>query len=148
MKVSFTFIIGVHWCYIWEWTHKYRSVMFWVHWLKHLRMDTQIMSNDGLCKSTTWPAPYKNIQVLIRITYQGTYKFRLTMFHTFGILYWCESLFVLFFKDGRSALMLASENGHTDTVKCLIDAKAQLDLQTNASIIYHVARYIYSDFEP
>ena len=38
--------------------------------------------------------------------------------------------------------MLASQNGHTKTVKCLIDAKVQLDLQTNASIIYHVARYI------
>ena len=61
---------------------------------------------------------------------------------TFCILYWCESLFVLFLKDGSSALMLASQNGHTETVKCLLDAKAQLDLQTNASIIYHVARYI------
>ena len=30
--------------------------------------------------------------------------------------------------------MLASENGHTDTVKCLVDAKAQLDLQSYASI--------------
>ena len=49
---------------------------------------------------------------------------------------------MLYFKNGCSALMLASENGHTDTVKCLIDAKAQLDLQTNASIIYQVARYI------
>ena len=41
--------------------------------------------------------------------------------------------------------MMASANGHTNIVKCLIDAKAQLDLQTNASIIYHVARY--TDFE-
>ena len=38
--------------------------------------------------------------------------------------------------------MIASQNGHTETVKCLIDAKAQLDLQSNASIIYHVAKYI------
>ena len=38
--------------------------------------------------------------------------------------------------------MLASENGYTETVKCLIDAKTQLDLQANASIIYHVARYM------
>ena len=49
---------------------------------------------------------------------------------------------MLYFKDGGSALMIASQNGYTDTVKCLIDAKAQLDLQTNASIIYHLARYI------
>ena len=30
--------------------------------------------------------------------------------------------------------MFASHNGHTDTVKCLVDAKAQLDLQQKASI--------------
>ena len=30
--------------------------------------------------------------------------------------------------------MSASQNGHLNSVKCLINAKAQLDLQTNASI--------------
>ena len=30
--------------------------------------------------------------------------------------------------------MFASKNGHTDIVKCLVDAKAQLDLQQKASI--------------
>ena len=38
--------------------------------------------------------------------------------------------------------MFASQDGHTETVKCLIDAKTQLDLQTNASNTYHVARYM------
>ena len=36
--------------------------------------------------------------------------------------------------------MFASQNGHTDTVKCLVDAKAQLDLQQKASID-HITRY-------
>ena len=31
--------------------------------------------------------------------------------------------------------MFASRDGHTETVKCLIDAEEQIDLQTNASII-------------
>ena len=30
--------------------------------------------------------------------------------------------------------MFASHNGHTATVECLVDAKAQLDLQQKASI--------------
>ena len=33
-------------------------------------------------------------------------------------------------QDGGSALMLASENGHTEIVKNLLDSKASLDLQT------------------
>ena len=41
--------------------------------------------------------------------------------------------------------MLASKHGHTETVKCLIDAKAQLDLQTNAS--RELYQKIYTDFE-
>ena len=40
-----------------------------------------------------------------------------------------NSKFVFSFQDGWSALMLASENGHTENVKCLIEAKASLDLQ-------------------
>ena len=31
--------------------------------------------------------------------------------------------------------MVASKNGDTEIVKCLIDAKAHLDLQSNASIL-------------
>ena len=34
---------------------------------------------------------------------------------------------------GESALMLASEKGHTEIVKHLIDAKASLDLQSEVS---------------
>ena len=34
---------------------------------------------------------------------------------------------------GESALMLASENGHTEIVKHLFDAKASLDLQSRVS---------------
>ena len=30
--------------------------------------------------------------------------------------------------------MLASQNGHTETVKCLIDGKASVDMQQEASI--------------
>ena len=30
--------------------------------------------------------------------------------------------------------MLASQNGHTETVKCLIDGKASVDMQQKASI--------------
>ena len=102
-----------------------------------------IMSNDGLMQNITWPAHCKNIQVLYDHI-SGDIKIPTYDVITFCILYWCELLFVLYFKDGWSwsALMLASKNGHTETVKCLIGAKAQLDLQTNASIIYRVARYI------
>ena len=39
-----------------------------------------------------------------------------------------------YLQDERNALMLACENGQTEIVKCLIDAKAQLNLQTKASI--------------
>ena len=40
-----------------------------------------------------------------------------------------NSVFVISFQDGSSALILASGNGHTETVKYLINAKASLDLQ-------------------
>ena len=30
--------------------------------------------------------------------------------------------------------MIASQNGHTETVKCLIDGKASVDVQQKASI--------------
>ena len=40
-------------------------------------------------------------------------------------------LFVL--QDGRTALMLASQNGHTEIVKYLIQAKASPDLQLKVS---------------
>ena len=30
--------------------------------------------------------------------------------------------------------MIASQNGHTETVKCLIDGKASVDMQQEASI--------------
>ena len=33
----------------------------------------------------------------------------------------------------RSALMLASENGHTKVVKCLIEANSTVNLQTNVN---------------
>ena len=46
---------------------------------------------------------------------------------------------VLFLQNELTALMLASENGHTQTVKYLVDAKAQLDLQKRASID-HITR--------
>ena len=37
--------------------------------------------------------------------------------------------------------MLASKYGHTEIVKCLIDAKAQIDLQQDVSIV-RTARYL------
>ena len=40
-----------------------------------------------------------------------------------------NSVFVISFQDGSSALMLASGNGRTETVKYLINAKASVDLQ-------------------
>ena len=33
-------------------------------------------------------------------------------------------------QDGRTALMFASERGESEIVKCMIDAKANLDLQS------------------
>ena len=33
-------------------------------------------------------------------------------------------------QDGWSALMVASENGHTEVVKCLIEANLAVDLQS------------------
>ena len=40
-----------------------------------------------------------------------------------------NSIFVISFQDGSSALMLASGKGYTKIVKYLINAKASLDLQ-------------------
>ena len=39
----------------------------------------------------------------------------------------------MYLQDEWSALMLASENGHTDVVKCLIEANSSVNLQTNVS---------------
>ena len=39
-------------------------------------------------------------------------------------------MLLLSLKDGESALMLASQRGHTDIVKYLVDSKASLDLQS------------------
>ena len=39
----------------------------------------------------------------------------------------------MYFQDGRSALMLASENGHTEVVKCLIEANSSVNLQSKVS---------------
>ena len=44
-------------------------------------------------------------------------------------------IFVFSFQDGLSALMLALHNGHTETAKYLIEAKASVDLQTQ---VYYV----------
>ena len=38
-------------------------------------------------------------------------------------------MLLLSLQDGESAMMLASENGHTDIVKYRLDSKASLDLQ-------------------
>ena len=38
-------------------------------------------------------------------------------------------MFAFKFQDGSSALILASEDGHSKIVKYLIEAKASLDLQ-------------------
>ena len=39
----------------------------------------------------------------------------------------------MYFQDGRNALMLASENGRTEVVKCLIEANSAMDLQSKVS---------------
>ena len=39
----------------------------------------------------------------------------------------------MYLQDGRSALMLASWKGHTEIVKCLIEANSAVDLQSNVS---------------
>ena len=36
-------------------------------------------------------------------------------------------------QNGKTALIAASVGGHTETVKCLLDAKAKIDLQGEAS---------------
>ena len=39
----------------------------------------------------------------------------------------------MYLQDGWSALMLASQNGHTEVVKCLIEANSLANLQANVS---------------
>ena len=39
----------------------------------------------------------------------------------------------MYLQDGWSALMLASQNGRTEAVKCLIEANSAVDLQSNVS---------------
>ena len=39
----------------------------------------------------------------------------------------------MYLQDGWSALMLASENGHRDAVKCLIEANSAVHLQSKVS---------------
>ena len=44
-----------------------------------------------------------------------------------------KPLLLLSLQDGKSALMWASQNGHTEIVKHLVEAKASLDLQSQVS---------------
>ena len=37
-------------------------------------------------------------------------------------------------QDQATALMIASQDGHTETVKCLLNAKAQVDIQKEVRI--------------
>ena len=47
-------------------------------------------------------------------------------------------------QDGKSALMLASENGHTEIVKYLVDSKSSLDLQSQVDwTSYQILNSIY-----
>ena len=39
----------------------------------------------------------------------------------------------MYLQGGWSALMLASQNGHTEVVKCLIEANSAVDLQADVS---------------
>ena len=39
----------------------------------------------------------------------------------------------MYLQDGVSALMLASQNGHTEVVKCLIEANSAVDHQSKVS---------------
>ena len=39
----------------------------------------------------------------------------------------------MYLQDGVNALMVASQNGHTEVVKCLIEANSAVDLQSNVS---------------
>ena len=44
-----------------------------------------------------------------------------------------KPMLLLSLQNDESALMLASENGHTEIVKHLVEAKASLDLQSEVS---------------
>ena len=39
----------------------------------------------------------------------------------------------MYLQDGWSALMRSSENGHTEVVKCFIEANSAVDLQADVS---------------
>ena len=50
------------------------------------------------------------------------------------IEYFSFKRYLLLLQNGWTALIIASQEGHTETVKCLIDAKASVDMQKEASI--------------
>ena len=50
--------------------------------------------------------------------------------------YFSFKWYLLLLQDGETALMIASQKGHTETVKCLIDGKASVDMQQKASIYF------------
>ena len=50
------------------------------------------------------------------------------------IEYFLFKWYLLLLQYDWTALMLASEEGHAETVKCLIDGKASVDMQQKASI--------------
>ena len=53
--------------------------------------------------------------------------------------YGYKLLFCFFFlQNGMTALIAASANGHTETVKCLIDGNAKIDLQGGASLLQSI----------
>ena len=52
-------------------------------------------------------------------------------------------MFILSFQNGGSALMVASQNGHKEIVKYLIEAKASLDLKTQ---VYSASNQSNSEF--
>ena len=48
--------------------------------------------------------------------------------------YFSDKWYLLLLQDESTALMIASKRGNTETVKCLIDGKASVDMQQKASI--------------
>ena len=48
------------------------------------------------------------------------------------------------YQDGKTALIVASSNGHTDIAKYLVDTKAGLDIQNKVSMnCVHAQMYVY-----
>ena len=45
-----------------------------------------------------------------------------------------KPMLLLSLQNDKSSLMLASENGHTEIVKHLVEAKASLDLQSHGKL--------------